>query len=165
MDLLRGLRVLHLVHAAARRPPAAAGAGVGHARRVRHRQAGRAVGPAGWRKGHMTQNPDAAPQFDPDEVWTVKQFTSARNALRFYRVMELLTGTMLMILTVEMLYKYLYVPRVLGGSPSEALNFGGFDLAAAIAISHRWCHGVDLIAGFWLHQAMRCKIGRLLHLA
>ena len=113
----------------------------------------------------MTQNPDAAPQFDPDEVWTVKQFTSARNALRFYRVMALLTGTMLMILTVEMLYKYLYVPFVLGGSPSEALNFGGFDLAAAIAISHGWCYVVYLIACFWLNQAMRWKIGRLLILA
>ena len=113
----------------------------------------------------MTQNPDAAPQFDPDEVWTVKQFTSARNALRFYRVMALLTGTMLMILTVEMLYKYLYVPLVLGGSPSEALNFGGFDLAAAIAISHGRCYVVYLIACFWLNQAMRWKIGRLLILA
>jgi integral membrane protein len=113
----------------------------------------------------MTQNPDAAPSFDPDEVWTVKQFTSARNALRFYRVMALLTGTMLMILTVEMLYKYLYVPFVLGGSPSEALNFGGFDLAAAIAISHGWCYVVYLIACFWLNQAMRWKLGRLLILA
>jgi integral membrane protein len=113
----------------------------------------------------MTQNPDAAPSFDPDEVWTVKQFTSARNALRFYRVMALLTGTMLMILTVEMLYKYLYVPFVLGGSPSEALNFGGFDLAAAIAISHGWCYVVYLIACFWLNQAMRWKLGRRLILA
>src|SRR5699024_7421901 len=97
--------------------------------------------------------------------WTVKQFTSARNAVRFYRVLALLTGTMLMILTVEMLYKYLYVPFVLGGSPSEALNFGGFDLAAAIAISHGWCYVVYLIACFWLNQAVRWKVKRLLILA
>lgn len=113
----------------------------------------------------MTQNPDAAPQFDPDEVWTVKQFTSARNAVRFYRVLAIITGTMLLILTVEMLYKYVYVPLVLGGSPSEALNFGGFDLAAAIAISHGWCYVVYLIACFWLNQAMRWKLKRLLILA
>ncbi|HLR44349.1 MAG TPA: DUF3817 domain-containing protein [Brevibacterium sp.] len=113
----------------------------------------------------MTHNPDAPPQFDPDEVWTVKQFTSARNAVRFYRVLALLTGTMLMILTVEMLYKYLYVPFVLGGSPADALNFGGFDLAAAIAISHGWCYVVYLIACFWLNSSMRWKLGRLLILA
>jgi integral membrane protein len=113
----------------------------------------------------LSQNPDAAPAFDPDEVWTVKQFTSARNAMRFYRVMALLTGTMLLILTVEMLYKYVYVPLVLGGSPSEALQFGDFNLAAAIAICHGWCYVVYLIGCFWLNQAMRWKLARLLVLA
>ncbi|RAF08753.1 DUF3817 domain-containing protein, partial [Burkholderia multivorans] len=51
-------------------------------------------------------NLDSRPEIDEANVWSVKRFTSARNALKFYRVMAIITGTMLMILTVEMIYKY-----------------------------------------------------------
>src|SRR5690606_22440874 len=78
---------------------------------------------------------DSRPDFDENDVWSVKRFTSARNALKFYRVMAFITGTMLLILTVEMIYKYL-----IAADPATALNFGGFNLAAAIAICHGWCY-------------------------
>lgn len=110
-------------------------------------------------------DPDARPQFSEDEVWTVKQYTSAQNALRFYRVLAFITGTMLLILTVEMIYKYLFVPFLLNGNPSEALMIGDFNLASAIAICHGWCYVVYLIACYWLNSAMRWKLGRFLVLA
>ena len=94
---------------------------------------------------------DSRPDFDENNVWSVKRFTSARNALKFYRVMALITGTMLLILPVEMIYKYLI--------------FGGFNLAAAIAICHGWCYVVYLIGCFWLNQQMRWTLGRYLILA
>ena len=46
---------------------------------------------------------DSRPDFDENDVWSVKRFTSARNALKFYRVMAFITGTMLLILPVEMI--------------------------------------------------------------
>lgn len=107
---------------------------------------------------------DARPNFEDSNVWSVKRFTSARNALKFYRVMALITGTMLLILTVEMIYKYVLTP-LMGGDPATALNFGGFNLAAAIAISHGWCYVVYLIGCFWLNQQMRWSLGRYLILA
>ena len=108
----------------------------------------------------VTDPQDARPDFDEDAVWTVKRFTSARNALKFYRVMAIITGTMLMILTVEMIYKYL-----IAADPKTALMFGDFNLAAAIAISHGWCYVVYLIGCFWLNQQMRWSLGRYLVLA
>jgi integral membrane protein len=108
----------------------------------------------------VTDPQDARPDFDENEVWSVKRFTSARSALKFYRVMAFITGTMLLILTVEMIYKYIIAP-----DPSTALVFGNFNLAAAIAISHGWCYVVYLIACFWLNQQMRWNLQRLLILA
>nr|WP_282599086.1 DUF3817 domain-containing protein [Brevibacterium sp. R8603A2] len=80
--------------------------------------------------------------------------------MRFYRVMAFITGTLLLVLTVEMIYKYL-----IAADPETALMFGGFNLAAAIAISHGWCYVVYLISCFWLNQQMRWTLGRLLVLA
>ena len=105
-------------------------------------------------------NLDSRPEIDEANVWSVKRFTSARNALKFYRVMAIITGTMLMILTVEMIYKYL-----IAADPKTALMFGDFNLAAAIAISPGWCYVVYLIGCFWLNQQMRWSLGRYLVLA
>lgn len=107
---------------------------------------------------------DARPDFDENSVWTVKRFTSARNALKFYRVMAIVTGVMLLALTIEVILKYLILPLVLADA-SSALMIGSFNLAAAIAICHGWCYVVYLISCFWLNQQMRWKIGRLLLLA
>ena len=103
---------------------------------------------------------DSRPDFDESDVWSVKRFTSARNALKFYRVMAFITGTMLLILTAEMIYKYL-----IAADSETALTFGDFNLAAAIAICHGWCYVVYLIGCFWLNQQMRWSLGRYLILA
>lgn len=109
---------------------------------------------------HEPESLDSRPDFDDSSVWSVKRFTSARNAVKFYRVMAIITGVMLLILTVEMIYKYL-----IAADPSTALMLGGFDLAAAIAICHGWCYVVYLIGCFWLNQQMRWSLGRYLVLA
>lgn len=111
----------------------------------------------------MSEEPeslDSRPDFDESNVWSIKRFTSARNACKFYRVMAIITGTMLLILTVEMIYKYL-----IAADSETALNFGGFNLAAAIAICHGWCYVVYLIGCFWLNQQMRWTLGRYIVLA
>lgn len=109
---------------------------------------------------HESDSLDARPDVDEANVWSVKRFTSARNAVKFYRVMAIITGTMLLILTVEMIYKYL-----IAADSSTALVVGGFNLAAAIAICHGWCYVVYLIGCFWLNQQMRWSLGRYLVLA
>ncbi|RBP68197.1 integral membrane protein [Brevibacterium sanguinis] len=109
---------------------------------------------------HEPESLDSRPEFDEDAVWSVKRFTSARNAEKFYRVMAIITGVMLLILTVEMIYKYL-----IAADPSTALMFGEFNLAAAIAICHGWCYVVYLIGCFWLNQQMRWSLGRYIVLA
>ncbi len=107
---------------------------------------------------------DARPDYDEDQVWTLKRFTSARNAVKFYRVMAIVTGTMLLILTAEMIIKYIIWPAI-GGDPQTALMIGSFNLAAAIAICHGWCYVVYLIGCWWLNQQMRWGIPRMLVLA
>lgn len=100
------------------------------------------------------------PDLDGKELWTVKRYSSARHAAKFYQVMALLTGTFLVILTFEMIYKYLIAP-----DPATALIVGNFNLAAAIAICHGWCYVVYLISDFWLWQQMKWKIGDFLIIA
>src|SRR5699024_9991330 len=68
--------------------------------------------------------------------------------------------TMLLILTAEMIYKYL-----IAADSETALTFGDFNLAAAIAICHGWCYVVYLIGCFWLNQQMRWSLGRYVVLA
>src|SRR5699024_7329893 len=86
--------------------------------------------------------------------------TSARNALKFYRVMAFITGTMLLILTAEMIYKYL-----IAADSATALTFGDFNLAAATATCHAWRSRVYHIGCFWLNQQMRWSLGRYVVLA
>lgn len=108
---------------------------------------------------------DARPDFDPEDVWSINRFTSARNALKFYRVMAIITGVMLLILTAEVIYKYLVVGLLLHGDLATTLMLGSFDLGTAIAICHGWCYVVYLVACFWLNSQMKWTIGRFLILA
>lgn len=112
------------------------------------------------------QHPDdARPDLSDDNVWLYSRYTSALNASRFYRVMAVITGILLLILTVEMIYKYIIVGLILNGDVSQALMIGNFNLAAAIAISHGWCYVVYLISCLWLNQTMRWMLSRLLVMA
>lgn len=109
----------------------------------------------------MASDPqDIRPDFDDANVWTVNRFTSARAALRFYRPMAIITGCMLLVMCVEMIFKYI----VFRGDP-DALVFGSFDLGSAVPIAHGWVYVVYLIACVWLNMQMKWSLGRLILLA
>lgn len=77
--------------------------------------------------------------------------TKARAAFNRYRIMAFVTGTMLLLLTLEMIMKYL----VQGGE-----SF----LGAWVAISHGWIYVIYLITVFQLWSFMRWDLGRMIAL-
>lgn len=114
------------------------------------------------------ENLDRRPEFDEDDpnaVFTLSRWQSARNALRFYRIMAIITGIMLLVLTAEMIIKYLIWGLIMGGNPSEALVFGSFNAAAAVAIAHGWCYVAYLITTFWLNSQMKWGLKNLIIMA
>lgn len=94
---------------------------------------------------------------DPDPAAWARR---ARGALTRYRVMAWITGSMLVLLCVEMVLKY-------------ALQLNGVDadgdpnpvLGAWIAFAHGWIYVVYLVTVFDLWSTLRWKIGRLVTLA
>lgn len=75
----------------------------------------------------------------------------ARAAFRNYRVMAFVTGGMLLVLTAEMVLKYL----VNGGEPV---------LGTWVAIVHGWIYVVYLLTVFNLWSTMRWDLGRIVAL-
>ena len=98
-------------------------------------------------------------------------FPRIRSALSFYRITSYVTGVLLLLLTIEMLFKYVggveielggpfgFLPLVPEGT-STAVN-----LSTGILIVHGWFYVVYLIADFRLWSLMRWRLGRLLMLA
>jgi integral membrane protein len=98
-------------------------------------------------------------------------FPRIRSALSFYRITAYVTGVLLLLLTIEMLLKYL------GGVEIELAGPFGFlalvpegtatavNLSTGILIVHGWFYVVYLIADFRLWSLMRWRLGRLLVLA
>lgn len=86
---------------------------------------------------------------------------SARGRLNRYRVMAWITGTMLLVLCVEMLLKYVFhaggVDPVTG-DPAPVLG-------TWIAIVHGWIYVVYLVTVVQLWSAMRWSLGRLVTMA
>ena len=84
----------------------------------------------------------------------------ARARLTRYRVMAFVTGTMLLVLCLEMVLKYVF-------------HAGGVDASGApqpvlgtwIAIVHGWIYVVYLVTVVQLWSAMRWSLGRLVTLA
>jgi integral membrane protein len=90
------------------------------------------------------------------------------KALRFYRVCAYITGTLLLLLCVEMILKYTPIDSEvqLGGSsgfiglvpwdPSGLHNYvTGINLSIGILIVHGWFYVVYLISDFQLWSRMR----------
>ncbi|MBO3094110.1 DUF3817 domain-containing protein [Cellulomonas dongxiuzhuiae] len=85
---------------------------------------------------------------------------TARGALTRYRVMAWITGVMLLLLTVEMVLKYV-------------LHAGGYDaegelrpvLGAWIAYAHGWIYVLYLATVFQLWSTLRWPLGRLVTMA
>ncbi|GAA4627629.1 DUF3817 domain-containing protein [Cellulomonas oligotrophica] len=84
----------------------------------------------------------------------------ARGALTRYRVMAWITGSMLVLLCVEMVLKYLLQLNGVDaeGDPNPVLG-------AWIAFAHGWIYVVYLVTVFDLWSTLRWKVGRLVTLA
>jgi len=100
-----------------------------------------------------TSGPTGAVAADP---WTRR----ARGALTRYRVMAWITGTMLLLLCLEIVLKY--VLQVNGvdadGSPKPVIG-------TWVAFAHGWIYVVYLVTVVDLWSTMRWRLGRLASLA
>lgn len=95
-----------------------------------------------------------------------------RGALTFYRVSAYVTGILLLLLVVEMLFKYtpLQLEIELGG-PNGLLALVPIDtvtainLSTGILIAHGWLYVVYLFADFRLWSLMRWPFSRFIAIA
>lgn len=103
-----------------------------------------------------TTEPAAAPKAAANPDWARK----ARGALLRYRVMAWITGTMLLLLCLELVLKYVF-------------HANGYDAAGAakpvignwVAFAHGWIYVVYLVTVVNLWATMRWRLGRLVTLA
>ena len=107
----------------------------------------------------MTETPTSGPTPTSDvavDPWVRR----ARGALTRYRVMAWITGTMLLLLCVEIVLKY--VLQVNGvdadGSPKPVIG-------TWVAFAHGWIYVVYLVTVVDLWSTMRWRLGRLASLA
>ena len=98
-------------------------------------------------------------------------FPRIRSALKFYTITAYVTGVLLLLLVVEMLFKYLGGVEIEVGGPFGFLALVPEETATAINLStgiltvHGWFYVVYLIADYRLWSLMRWDVGRLLLLA
>jgi len=103
-----------------------------------------------------------------------------RSALKFYKVLAYLTGSMLLLLCAELIARYgfgqyLYAggtdavtgqPFGLGFADAEPPGvIGGVNLSVAVLIVHGWMYVVYLISNFRLWSLMRWPFAKLVVLA
>lgn len=100
--------------------------------------------------GERTGRPGDTGAVDPATPRQVDPAT-LRRSLQRYRMMAWVTGAFLLLLTVEMVVKYL----LLGGEPW---------LGTWIAISHGWIYVVYLLTVMDLWSKLRWPLGRLVTL-
>ena len=90
------------------------------------------------------------------EPWVRK----ARGATLRYRVMAWITGTLLLLLCVELILKYVFHANGVdaAGTPNPVIG-------AWIAYAHGWVYVVYLVTVFDLWSKMRWRVGRLATMA
>jgi integral membrane protein len=95
-----------------------------------------------------------------------------RGALKLYRVFAYITGTMLLLLVLEMIFKYTPIQREieLGGAHGFiALVPDGqvlaVNLSTGILIAHGWLYVVYLFSDFRLWSIMRWPFSRFVAIA
>src|SRR6185312_808374 len=95
-----------------------------------------------------------------------------RRALTFYRVFAYITGTMLLLLVLEMIFKYTPIQRELelgGAHGFIALVPDGqvlaVNLSLGILIAHGWLYVVYLFSDFHLWSIMRWPFSRFIAIA
>ncbi|GIG19390.1 hypothetical protein Cch01nite_01140 [Cellulomonas chitinilytica] len=107
----------------------------------------------------MTETPTGGPtpvSTAPVDPWARR----ARGALARYRVMAWITGTMLLLLCVEIVLKYVLQVNGLDadGSPKPVIG-------TWVAFAHGWIYVVYLVTVVDLWSTMRWRLGRLAALA
>src|SRR5450830_763216 len=99
-------------------------------------------------------------------------FPAIRGAVKFYRVSAYVTGTLLLLLVLEMLFKYSPMHREieLGGQggflalvPNGTVH--AVNLSTGILIAHGWLYVVYLFGDFRLWSLMRWPFSRFIHIA
>lgn len=102
----------------------------------------------------------------------ISDIPQIRGALKFYRVFAYVTGTMLLLLVLEMILKYTPIHREieLGGTqgflalvPVGAVR--ATNISTGILIAHGWLYVVYLFSNFRLWSYMRWPLSRFIQLA
>jgi integral membrane protein len=89
----------------------------------------------------------------PDEA-AARWARKAHGATRRYRVMAWITGTLLLVLCVEMLLKYVV------HAPDDVMRWIEW-----VPFAHGWVYVVYLVTVFDLWATMRWRVGRLVTMA
>ncbi|MGR0221067.1 DUF3817 domain-containing protein [Agromyces sp. ZXT2-6] len=106
-------------------------------------------------------------------------FPRIRGALKFYMIASNITGVMLLLLTAEMLLKYVWNLELYAFGPNGLLSLEpvvetpeglestgvGVNLSTGILIAHGWFYVVYLFSNFRLWSLMRWPFWKLLLLA
>ena len=95
--------------------------------------------------------PQQTPAASPAQAETA--IRKARGALKRYRFMAILTGCMLLVLCVELIFKYVV--------PVEVV----VDYLGWVPFAHGWIYVVYLVTVFDLWATMRWRFGRLVTMA
>ncbi|TXN30237.1 DUF3817 domain-containing protein [Lacisediminihabitans profunda] len=95
-----------------------------------------------------------------------------RGALKFYRISAYVTGTLLLLLVLEMLFKYSPIHREIElGGPNGVIalvpdgTVRAVNLSTGILIAHGWLYVVYLFCDFRLWSLMRWPFGRFIQIA
>ncbi|MEF2976205.1 DUF3817 domain-containing protein [Subtercola sp. YIM 133946] len=101
-----------------------------------------------------------------------KDFPRIRSALTFYRVCAIITGTLLLLLCLEVIFKYtpIGLELELGGSHGFLAlvpvgTVTGVNLSTGLLIVHGWFYVVYLFSCFQLWSRMRWNFTRFVLLA
>lgn len=108
----------------------------------------------------MSSEPTSTPTGTTPAPETAVWARKARGALTRYRVMAWITGSMLLLLCVEMVLKYVFQA---GGLDAE--GHAAPVLGAWIAFAHGWIYVLYLVTVFDLWSTLRWRLGRLASMA
>ena len=104
----------------------------------------------------MTENDTVGESTTSVDPWVRK----ARGATSRYRVMAWITGTLLLLLCLELVLKYVFHANGVdaSGTPNPVIG-------AWIAYAHGWVYVIYLVTVFDLWSKMRWRVGRLATMA
>lgn len=113
----------------------------------------------------MTKN------IDPTAIPAPSEFPRIKRYLRFYQWTAYITGVLLLLLVIEMVYKYAFHLEIELGGPFGFLalvqdgTVTAINLSRWILIVHGWFYVIYLIACYLVWQKMKWELGWLLAMA